>query len=147
MKLMPIFVLTTFDQCKRVLCHTPLEYRRHGNKLYVICSDGAEWYHHLSDSPQATATINGRSYRVQVRGVLNGAEAQLANHLFRSNQSTKECAVVRFDLCEEPTVLLGFPSDRKWILPTLLSFGFVLNAALEWAGDNKRQREDIQSDV
>ena len=61
--LLPLLILTTRKTTTDGPRHTPLEYRRHGSRIYVISPDPktARWFAHVQDQSYATLRIGDKS--------------------------------------------------------------------------------------
>ncbi|MCU0475293.1 MAG: nitroreductase family deazaflavin-dependent oxidoreductase [Anaerolineae bacterium] len=82
---LPVLILTTRKTTTVGARHTPLEYRRHGSRIYVISPepDTARWFAHIRDQTYATLRIGDSSRPVRATIVTDEAEAVRALFLFR----------------------------------------------------------------
>ncbi|MCB9450269.1 MAG: nitroreductase family deazaflavin-dependent oxidoreductase [Anaerolineaceae bacterium] len=80
-----VMVLVTQGRKSGKPRYAPIEYRRHGSKIYVISAWGERpnWYQNLLANPVATVQLGGRAYDARARVVENPAEALRALYLFR----------------------------------------------------------------
>lgn len=85
---LPLLILTTRKTTTGGPRYTPLEYRRHGSRIYVISPqpETARWYAHALEQPFAVIRMGGRSHTVRVTVVSDEAEAVRALFLFRLTQ-------------------------------------------------------------
>lgn len=140
-----LMVLTTRGRKSGQPRFTPIEYRRHGSKIYLISGwgDQPQWYQNLLTDPLATAQLGGRRYCVLADRVTDPAEAVRALNLFRrvapgrydavlgrlvesdvnartlpdlSNQFT----VMRLDIIPDEPALPGVVADLIWLWPVAL---------------------------
>ncbi|MDX2136849.1 MAG: nitroreductase family deazaflavin-dependent oxidoreductase [Chloroflexota bacterium] len=166
--IMHVMILTTHGRRSGTPRYTPIEYRRHGSKIYVISAWGKEthWYKNLCENSGVTLALNGRVVPARATPVTSESESLLVLHLFRrpnplvydailarlgrahmldvrtlpdiSNQYT----IVRFDIQPGEPELPAPPDDLRW-LPFGAGFALVLFAAV-WAvvliGRAKEQR-------
>jgi deazaflavin-dependent oxidoreductase (nitroreductase family) len=80
-----IMVLTTRGRRTGQARHVPVEYRRHGSKIYIVSVWGprTDWYQNLLANPQATIQLGRHAYGVTASVVEDAAEALRALYLFR----------------------------------------------------------------
>lgn len=80
-----VMVLTTLGRVSGQPRHTPIEYRVHGSKLYVVSAWGQQpnWYQNLLAEPRVTLQCGGRIISAQAQVVENTGEALRVLHLFR----------------------------------------------------------------
>lgn len=154
--LISIMVLTTRGRISGLPRHTPIEYRIHGRKIYVISAWGTRphWFQNLQADPIVTLRLGGHVFAAQARGVSNTGEALRVLYLFRkrapafydaliarlSEQErittrtlpdvSDRFTIVRFDPLETEPALPTVPSDWRWIWGGLGLAGGVL---LLWA--------------
>jgi deazaflavin-dependent oxidoreductase (nitroreductase family) len=152
---LPLLILTTRKTTTTGPRHTPLEYRRHGSRLYVISPepDTARWFAHVQAQRFATIRIGRHTHSVQTTIVTDEAEAVRALFLFRLNtplplrwliwsarkqneirpqalkKTARRYAVVRLELAEHPAddVMPAVTADRAWTW-----WGVLGMAALLW---------------
>lgn len=142
---LPLLILTTRKTTTAGPRHTPLEYRRHGSRIYVISPDPetARWFAHIQEQACATIRIGDKKQVVRATIVTDEAEAVRALFLFRLNmprplrwitwsartqdeirpqalkQTARRFAVVRLENSPEPlneVLLPPVEADRAWIL-------------------------------
>ncbi len=156
-ELLPIMVLTSRGRRSGQPRYTPLEYRRHGSKLYVISAfgEGADWYRNIQADPQVSLRIGRRRYSAHASRVGDVSEASRALYMFRRNAPVvydhtlahlvhdsditlktlpnvaNRFTLVRFDLNREPLTLPVIPADHAWIWVLLAVTGIALSAASE----------------
>lgn len=151
-----IMILTTRGRHSGKARFTPIEYRRHGSKYYVISVWGElpHWVQNLQVEPVVTLSQGRRSFRGRATIVKNDAEALLALHLFRrpnpfvydailarvGNVETldlrklpdlaRQYTVVRFDLEQEQPMLPAPSPDLQWmplaLVAALIAVTFIL---------------------
>ncbi|MBL8156561.1 MAG: nitroreductase family deazaflavin-dependent oxidoreductase [Anaerolineae bacterium] len=80
-----IMVLTTRGRRSGQPRFTPIEFRRHGSKIYLISGWGKrpDWYQNLLVDPLATVQVGRQAYSVLADPVTDPAEAVRAITLFR----------------------------------------------------------------
>lgn len=157
LRLYPIFILATRGHRTGRTRHTPLEYRQHGSKFYIISAWGqrANWVQNLLSYPMATVQQGSRRIAVRARLVDNNGEALRALHLFRRSAPatfdsiiarisgerevnvkrlpdiSSNVTILRLDrLPEEPPPLTPVPSDLAWVAPTGALIGLAAVALL-----------------
>ncbi|MCU0496150.1 MAG: nitroreductase family deazaflavin-dependent oxidoreductase [Anaerolineae bacterium] len=152
----PILILTTRGRKTGLARYTPLEYRRHGSKIYVVAAwgKGANWYQNLLHDPEATVKVGTHTYCVQATPVEDRAEATRVLYMFRRfapqlydpillylsgisqlsevNLRTLpdialEIALIRLDIRDQPPSLPPIAPDRVWVIPLLLLIGVVVS--------------------
>lgn len=160
---LPLLILTTRKTTTSGPRHTPLEYRRHGSRMYVISPDPdtARWFAHIKEQTCATIRIGDKKQVVKATIVTDEAEAVRVLFLFRLNiprplrwitwsarkqdeirpqalkQTARRYAVVRLENSPEPlneVLLPPVEADRVWILVV------AVGAIVLWAGMNRRKR-------
>jgi deazaflavin-dependent oxidoreductase (nitroreductase family) len=82
---MHLMVLTTRGRKSGKVRHVPIEYRRHGSKIYLISVWGErpDWYQNLVSDPLATVQLGRKQFSALADPVTDPAEALRAVHLFR----------------------------------------------------------------
>jgi deazaflavin-dependent oxidoreductase (nitroreductase family) len=139
-----IMILTTRGRKSGLPRHTALEYRMHGNKLYVISGWGKRphWVKNLLTDPLVTLQLGSRVYAAHASVVDTPGEALRALHLFRRSnpayydtvlarmsdagavdvntlpQISSQFTIVRLDRLEGMASLPLLRADLTWILPT-----------------------------
>jgi deazaflavin-dependent oxidoreductase (nitroreductase family) len=154
-----LMVLTTRGRKSGLIRHTPIEYRRHGRKIYLVSAWGArpDWYQNVLANPVATVQLGDKTYRVQGHQVEDTAEALRALSLFRriaparydavlgrlieaevSGKTLPELSgqftILRLDMLTESPLLPGLAANLAWLWPlglfAVLSLGVVLAVAI-----------------
>lgn len=146
----PLLILTTRGRRSGRLRYTPLEYRRHGSKFYVVSVGGrsAHWVRNLREYPYATLKVGRRAYSVRAELVEQPSELLTVLYMFRRMlalldeapehltlrglaDQTDRFTVVRFDTLDSAPLLPPVPADRAWVWPALAAVGLVVMALLE----------------
>ncbi|MCC6615468.1 MAG: nitroreductase family deazaflavin-dependent oxidoreductase [Anaerolineae bacterium] len=138
-----VMILTTRGRLSGQPRFTPIEYRRHGSRYYVISVWGElpQWVRNLQKDPVVTLTQGSQTFKARAEIVHNDAEALLVLHLFRRPNPfiydailarvgnvealdirklpdlTSEYTIVRFNLEQEPPTLPEPSHDLRWLLP------------------------------
>jgi deazaflavin-dependent oxidoreductase (nitroreductase family) len=142
-------MLTTRGRRTGLARATPVEYRRHGNKLYVISGWGKRphWFQNLLADPVVTVQQGRHVFPARASVVDSRGEALRVLHLFRkaapfvydavlarlSNQPaidvktlpdvSGDFTIVRLDRLDDDTLTLPpVQADMGWMLPTGLIF-------------------------
>jgi deazaflavin-dependent oxidoreductase (nitroreductase family) len=162
-----ILILTTRGRRSGQPRFTPVEYRRHGSKYYVISAwgDRPNWYHNLRDDPVVTMRQGKRIFQARAAVVENQSEALLVLHLFRrpnpllydiilarvGNIQTldprtlpdlaTQYTIVRFDPQPERPALPAPPSDLRWLPWTGALMGAVVTLALVFGRSRTPEQE------
>jgi deazaflavin-dependent oxidoreductase (nitroreductase family) len=145
MRFLPMLILTTRGHRSGLVRHTPLEYRQHGNKIYLMSYWGARanWVQNLLAAPKATIQQGGQTFAATARLVDSDGEALRVLHLFRRRAPfvydpviarlsgersldvkilpdiSGEFTIVRLDrLPNERLPLPPVRADLAWALPT-----------------------------
>jgi deazaflavin-dependent oxidoreductase (nitroreductase family) len=105
-----ILVLTTRGRKSGLSRHTPIEYRQHGSKIYLISAWGnrPHWYQNILSNGTVTVQQGRKQFSARAGIVTNSGEALRVLHLFRRT------APVIYD------ALLSRMSDRGDIAPRTL---------------------------
>lgn len=83
--IMPLLVMST-RACDGHTLYTPLEYRRHGSRIYVLAtSRNARWLQRINDSSGVTIRIGTQNFPAVAQVVTDEGEAVRALFLFRMN--------------------------------------------------------------
>lgn len=141
-----ILVLTTRGRKTGQARFTPLEYRRHGSKLYLLSAWGErpDWYQNLLADPLVTAQTGRQVYSARAQVITDPAEALRVLYMFRRTSPViydrvlarlssaengidlntlvdlaGEFTLVRLDLLPDRPLLPPLPADQKWVLPAL----------------------------
>jgi deazaflavin-dependent oxidoreductase (nitroreductase family) len=82
---MRIMVLATRGRKSGAARYTPIEYRRHGSKIYVISGwgDQPNWYQNILASPDVTLQLGKTRIDARATVVTNAGEVLRVLHLFR----------------------------------------------------------------
>lgn len=151
LKFFNIMVLGVHGRSSGLARYVPVEYRRHGSKLYVVSGWGErpQWYRNLQADPLATVQIGGQTQRVRARAVEDPAEALRVLNLFRRSTPLVSDAVLarlstgKFDLKTLPDISHQFTimcldieegkppvapmrRDLAWVLPGTALVGVAL---------------------
>lgn len=154
-----ILVLTTRGSKSGMPRHTPIEYRQHGSKIYVISAWGTRphWYQNLLTHTSVTVQQGRKQFSANAQIVTNSGEALRVLHLFRrtapviydamlSRMSDREdihprtlpeitdrITIVR--LTPEPgaSKLAPLPANLVWIWPAGLILGITITLMLTLA--------------
>ncbi len=80
-----VMILGTVGRVSAQPRYTPIEYRRHGSKLYVVSAWGEQpqWYKNLLATPDVLVQQGSRSYSACAQVVTNSGEALRVLRLFR----------------------------------------------------------------
>lgn len=148
-----IMVLVTRGRKSGLPRYTPIEYRRHGSKIYLVSGWGTRpnWFQNLLENPLPTLQLGRRAQAARAQLVTDSAEALRALYLFRRTAPGRYDAVlsrlidesvttrtlpnlsgqftiVRLDLTSAPPPLPGVPRDLTWLPPLALLAGLGLLA-------------------
>jgi len=163
-----LMVLTTRGRSTGQPRHTPIEYRRHGRKIYVVSAWGARpnWYQNVLADPVVTIQLGSKTFSGRGQQVHDTAEALRALSLFRRiaparydavlgrlieaevsgrtlpDQSGK-FTILRLDLVAEAPRLPNLAANLAWLLPLLLVAVFSAATLLAVT----RLRRSAQGDV
>jgi deazaflavin-dependent oxidoreductase (nitroreductase family) len=136
-----LIVLTTRGRKSGLPRHTIVEYRMHGNKIYVISGwgDRPNWVQNLQAYPLATMKSGPRRYQVEASRVENTSEVLRALFLFRQPapqvydsilarmteedsvdarklpQLASQLTVLRLDITSQDSGLRGVRADLAWV--------------------------------
>lgn len=161
-----IMILTTRGHKSGQPRYTPLEYRRHGKKLYAIAAwgDHSNWLKNLMKEPTVTLCRGQQVTSAQASLVSNRTEATVVMHLFRRSsplflfdalsgrlgmgsvaartqpENIDAYTVVRFDALAETPRLPAPPDDLRWT-PILGAALVVSLAAFALVGLLRRPAE------
>ncbi|MBI5667103.1 MAG: nitroreductase family deazaflavin-dependent oxidoreductase [Chloroflexi bacterium] len=141
-----ILVLVTRGRTSGLPRFTPIEYRRHGSKIYLVSGWGTRpnWLQNLLANPLATVQLGSHAQAARAQLVTDPAESLRALYLFRrtapgrydtvlsyvidESVSSKtlpnlssQFTIVRLDLTSELPLLPGVPRDLTWLPPLLLA--------------------------
>jgi deazaflavin-dependent oxidoreductase (nitroreductase family) len=144
-----VLILTTRGHKTGRARHTPIEYRKHGKKVYLVSGWGGRphWYQNVLAEPRVTVQFGGKTFEALGRQVTDNAEALRALSLFRrvaparydavlgrlieSDVSGKtlpdyssQFTIMRLDLTSETPSLPGVPVNLSWLLPIGLFAAF-----------------------
>jgi deazaflavin-dependent oxidoreductase (nitroreductase family) len=163
-----LMVLTTRGRKTYEPRHTPIEYRRHGSKIYLVSAWGARpnWYQNVLADPVVTIQLGSKTYSGRGYQVRDTAEALRALHLFRRIAPARYDAVLgrlieadvnaktlpdqsgqftilRLDLVTEAPRLPGLRANLSWLWPVGLFAVFSMGVLLAVL----KQRRSPQGDL
>lgn len=140
-----LMVLTTRGRKSGQPRHTPIEYRRHGRKIYLISGwkGRPDWYQNLMTDPLATVQLGHKIYSALADPVTDPAEALRAINLFRQNaparydavferlieepvngrrlpELSQQFTILRLNILPDDPTLPPVPEDWKWLWPLIL---------------------------
>jgi deazaflavin-dependent oxidoreductase (nitroreductase family) len=150
-----IMILTTRGRNSGVARFTPLEFRRHGSKIYIVSAWGARpnWYKNLLADSNATVQIGRTVHRVRAQVVDSPAEAMRVLYMFRRTapflydrlltrlssaesidlntlvEVANQFKIMRLEVVPQAPILPTVPPDRRWIwgiVGSLVIFAFLL---------------------
>jgi deazaflavin-dependent oxidoreductase (nitroreductase family) len=153
-----IMVLVTRGRKSGEPRYTPIEYRRHGSKIYVISVWGErpQWFQNLMADPTVTVQQGRHIFSACATRVTNDGEALRVLHLFRRRAPavydallaraaegtpinprtlpdlTRQLTIVRLDPKPNTSSLPELPIDFGWVVPLglILGLGVTLVLAL-----------------
>lgn len=164
-----ILVITTRGRKSGQPRFTPIEYRRHGSKIYLISAWGTQtdWYQNLIADPLATLQLGRAAVSALADPVTDAAEAARAINLFRRvapgrydrllgwvinepvsarrlPEVSDRFTVMRLNLIPDEPTLPGVPPTWAWVWPILVAAlaAFTLLAALRHRLLAKRRKEN-----
>ncbi|MBZ0285819.1 MAG: nitroreductase family deazaflavin-dependent oxidoreductase [Anaerolineae bacterium] len=145
-----LMILTTRGRKSGQPRFTPIEYRRHGSKIYLVSGWGEQpqWYKNLLTDPLATVQLGGQRHSVLADRVTDPAEALRALSLFRRvapgrydavlgrlvesdvnahtlPELSDQFTVMRLDIIPDEPALPGVVADLIWLWPVVVG-AFVL---------------------
>jgi deazaflavin-dependent oxidoreductase (nitroreductase family) len=150
----PVMVLTTRGRKSGEPRFTPVEYRRHGSKLYVISGWGveAQWVQNLLHDPDAAVKIGHRHFAARAALVTDSAEAARALYMYRQvspvlnrfggavpislrnlDQTAASYTIMRLDILNAQPTLPGVPANWMWVWPLTIALLLVVNVAAAFA--------------
>jgi deazaflavin-dependent oxidoreductase (nitroreductase family) len=163
-----LMVLTTRGRKTGQPRHTPIEYRRHGRKIYLVSAWGERphWYQNVLADPLVTVQLGGKTYSGRGYQVEDKAEALRALSLFRRiaparydavlgrlieadvsawtlPDQSRHFTILRLDLVTEAPRLPGLAANLSWVWPVGLFAVFSLGTLLAVL----RQRRSTQGDL
>jgi deazaflavin-dependent oxidoreductase (nitroreductase family) len=140
-----LMVLTTRGRKSGKPRSLPIEYRRHGSKIYLISGWGEQpqWYQNLLATPLATVQMGQRTSAVRASVVTDPAEALRALFLFRRTaparydavlsrliedtvnartlpELSNQFTIIRLDLTGEAPPMPGVAASLTWVWPLAL---------------------------
>jgi deazaflavin-dependent oxidoreductase (nitroreductase family) len=164
-----LMVLTTRGRKSGLPRHTPIEYRRHGRKIYLISGwkERPDWYQNLIIDPLATVQLGNKTFSALADPVTDQAEALRAINLFRQSSPTrydavfqrmieepvngrrlpelsKQFTIVRLNILQDEPTLPAVPSDWTWVWPMVL-VAFMGLAAFIWLLRSEGNAKDGQA--
>lgn len=151
-----IMILGTRGRTSGQTRYTPIEYRHHGSKTYVVSGWGArpQWLQNLRAEPDVLVQQGRRQFGARATIVTNAGEALRVLHLFRRQAPflydwllarissrervdaqalpdiSREVTIVRFDPNPEPSALRPLPADYPWVGPLLVVVGLIAALAI-----------------
>ncbi|MBI1257128.1 MAG: nitroreductase family deazaflavin-dependent oxidoreductase [Chloroflexi bacterium] len=146
-----IMILGTRGRKSGLTRYTPVEYRRHGSKIYLYSAWGErpQWFQNLTDCPEVLVQQGRQQFSAQATVVTHSGEALRVLHLFRriapfvydpliARLSARErvdarslpdishtITIVRIDPIPGSLELHPLPASLVWIWPALLALGVV----------------------
>jgi deazaflavin-dependent oxidoreductase (nitroreductase family) len=164
-----IMILATRGRKSGLTRHTPIEYRRHGSKLYVISAwrERPQWLQNLKAAPDVLIQQGKRQFGARAEIVTNAGEALRVLHLFRRRapfvydpliarlsereridertlpEVTEKITIVRIDPTPTMPDLHPLPSSYGWVLPTMVGVGVILMLLISMTRNvsTRRQRD------
>ncbi|HVU11476.1 MAG TPA: nitroreductase family deazaflavin-dependent oxidoreductase [Phototrophicaceae bacterium] len=144
--------------------YTPIEYRQHGSKLYIVSAWGErpQWFRNLQANPEVLVQQGKHQFAARAEVVTNSGETLAVLHLFRRRAPylydpliarmsdrdkidermlpdiSGQITVVRFDPLDTPSDLPALPADRAWLWPLALALT-ILALVLLIAGKRSRR--------
>jgi deazaflavin-dependent oxidoreductase (nitroreductase family) len=152
--LLPLLVITTRGRSSGLPRQSVLEYRRHGNRFYVVSVWGkrTQWFQNLIVNPLVTVQKGRERFGARAALVSDSGEALRVLYLFRkkapiiydallsrlSDQGTvnartlpdiaNQFVIVRLEPTVDDSAPPPLPSDLAWIWRTALMAGLALMA-------------------
>ncbi len=163
-----LMVLTTRGRATGQPRHTPIEYRRHGSKIYLVSGWGERpnWYQNIVTHSLVTVQLGRHTYSARGSIVTDEAESLRALHLFRRiaparydavlgrliedevNAKTlpdvsAQFTIVRLDITPDAPSLPGLPTNLAgfWPLALLVGVGAVMLIAF-----SRPRRSDFEGE-
>lgn len=162
-----ILILTTHGRVTGRPRHTPIEYRQHGSKVYVISAWGTQphWVRNLLANPQVTIQMGRRRLSARAELVTNPGEALRVLHLFRRRapviydaliarmsarekvdartmpEVTDRFTIVRFLPLPDAGAPAPLPANLIWIWPALLLAGTAATVLVTLARTRRADSE------
>ncbi|MFQ3568384.1 MAG: nitroreductase family deazaflavin-dependent oxidoreductase [Aggregatilineales bacterium] len=154
-----ILILTTQGRTTGLPRHTPIEYRQHGSKVYVISAWGTQphWVRNLLANPQVTIQMGRRRFSARAELIANPGEALRVLHLFRRRapviydaliarmsarekvtartmpEVTDRFTIVRFLPLPDAGSPAPLPMNLIWVWPALLLAGTTVTVLVTLA--------------
>jgi deazaflavin-dependent oxidoreductase (nitroreductase family) len=151
-----IMVLVTRGRKSGQPRYTPIEYRRHGSKTYLVSAWGErpQWYQNLLAEPTVTVQQGRHVFSACASRVTNSGEALRVMHLFRRRAPvvydallarasegtpinprtlpdlTHQLVMVRLDPRPNSSELPELPVDYGWVMPFALIAGLGVTVLL-----------------
>ena len=161
-----IMVLGTRGRKSGLTRYTPVEYRRHGSKIYLYSAWGERphWFQNIQDCPEVLIQQGRHQFSARASVVTNSGESLRVLHLFRRiapfvydpliarlsarervderslPDVSQEITIIRIDEIPGTLDLRPLPTSLVWVWPTLLALGVV--ATLVIALTRSRSHED-----
>lgn len=164
-----LMVLTTRGRKSGLPRHTPIEYRRHGRKIYLISGwkERPDWYQNLMIDPLATVQLGNATYSALADPVNDSAESLRAINLFRQNaparydavferlieepvngrrlpELSQQFTILRLNILPDDPTLPPVPDDWKWLW-LVISLAMLGLLALIWFSSSGNDAGDERS--
>ena len=147
-----IMILGTRGRKSGLTRYTPVEYRRHGSKIYLYSAWGErpQWFQNMKDCPEVLVQQGRHTFAARATIVTNSGEALRVLHLFRriapfvydpliARLSAREridertlpdvsqaITIIRIDPIPGTLDLHPLPASLAWVWPALLATGVVM---------------------
>ncbi|MEO8392770.1 MAG: nitroreductase family deazaflavin-dependent oxidoreductase [Chloroflexota bacterium] len=146
-----IMILCTRGRKSGLTRYTPVEYRRHGSKIYLYSAwgDRPQWFRNLIDCPEVLVQQGRHQFSAHASVVTNSGESLRVLHLFRRiapfvydpliarlsareridertlPDISHEITIIRIDPIPDTLDLHPLAANLAWVWPTLLALGVV----------------------
>lgn len=147
-----IMILGTRGRKSGLTRYTPVEYRRHGSKIYLYSAWGErpQWFQNIKDCPEVLVQQGRHQFAARATLVTNSGESLRVLHLFRriapfvydpliARLSDREriderslpdvshtITIIRIDPIPGTLDLRPLPASLAWVWPALLAAGVML---------------------
>jgi deazaflavin-dependent oxidoreductase (nitroreductase family) len=146
-----IMILASQGRKSGLARYAPVEFRRHGSKLYIVSGWGEQphWFRNLQANPLATVQVGAQTHRVRAHAVQDRAEALRVLNLFRrpmpviydtvlERMSTgtidpkvlpdisHQFTIMRLDIEQGALAVAPLRRDLAWVLPSMVMLGVGL---------------------
>ncbi|MFO7322747.1 MAG: nitroreductase family deazaflavin-dependent oxidoreductase [Chloroflexota bacterium] len=110
---LPLMILGTRGRKSGLPRYTPVEYRQHGSKYYIVSAWGRrpQWFQNLLASPEVSVQCGTRRFAARASVVEDSGEAARALYLFRKRAPLVYDALL--------ALLSGTPSVNQHTLPDI----------------------------